>query len=239
MHLVPGPPRVSSLASVRIDMPDRSKLKERPKSSDQSGNLTSAVVERDAIRNVIAEWALARDTGQWEKLRSLYAPGATMQTTWFEGSADEFIERSAKGFGRSAKAQHLVGASVIDLCGARAIAETRIVLLLRAALGQIHVDVTCYGRFVDLFENHTSKWRICKRVPIYEKDRMDPVNPAEQLEIDDEVLSQFSEGYRHLAYVQSRAGANVTKGLIEPGSVEEKDLYREGAEWLAQGRSKS
>jgi hypothetical protein len=217
----------------------RSKLKERPKSSDQSGNPTSAVVERDAIRNAIAEWALARDTGQWEKLRSLYAPGATMQTTWFEGGADEFIERSAKGFGRSAKAQHLVGASVIDLCDTRAIAETRIVLLLRAALGRAQVDVTCYGRFFDFFETHGSNWRICKRVPIYEKDRIDPVNPLEQLDIDREVLSQFAEGYRHLAYVQSRAGANVTQGLIEPGSVEEKDLYREGVEWLAQGRSKS
>jgi hypothetical protein len=220
-------------------MPDRSKLKEPAKSSDKSANLTPAVVERDAIRNVIAEWALARDTGQWEKLRALYAPGATMQTTWFEGSADEFIERSAKGFGRSARAQHLVGASVIDLCGSRAIAETRIVLLLRAALGQIQVDVTCYGRFVDFFESHRSTWRICKRVPVYEKDRIDSVNPLEQLDIDREMLSQFAEGYRHLAHVQSCAGANVTKGLIEPGSVEEKDLYRESAEWLAQGRSKS
>jgi hypothetical protein len=115
-------------------MPDPRKLKAQPKLLDERTNPTSAVVERDAIRNAIAEWALARDTGQWEQLRSLYAPGATMQTTWFEGSADEFIERSAKGFGKSAKAQHLVGASVIDLCGARAIAETRIVLLLRAAL---------------------------------------------------------------------------------------------------------
>ena len=102
---------------------------------------------------MIAEWALARDTGQWEKLRSLYAPDATMQTTWFEGSADEFIERSAKGFGRSARAQHLVGASVIDLCGTRAIAESRIVLLLRAALRRAQVDVTCYGRFFDFLEN--------------------------------------------------------------------------------------
>jgi hypothetical protein len=220
-------------------MPDRSKLKERPKSTDQPANPTCAVVERDAIRNAIAEWALARDTGQWERLRSLYAPGASMQTTWFKGSAGEFIERSAKGFGRSAIAQHLVGASVIDLCGARAIAETRIVLLLRAALGQTQVDVTCYGRFVDFFESRRSKWRIWKRVPVYEKDRIDPVNPADQLDIDREALSQFAEGYRHLAYVQSRAGANVTKDLIEPGSVEENDLYREGAEWLAQGRSKS
>ena len=220
-------------------MPDRSKLEERPRSTGLPVNPTSTVVERDAIRNAIAEWALARDTGQWEKLRSLYAPGASMQTTWFEGSAEEFIERSEKGFGRTARAQHLVGASVIDLCGARAIADTRIVLLLRAAVGQIQVDVTCYGRFVDFFENHASKWRIWKRVPIYEKDRIDPVNPAEQLDINREVLSQFAEGYRHLAYVQSRAGAHVTKGLIEPGSVEERNLYREGAEWLAQKRSKS
>jgi SnoaL-like domain len=219
-------------------MPDR-RLKRRPKSSDQLADATPGVVERDAIRNLIAEWASARDTGQWQKLRSLYAPHATMQTTWFEGSADEFIERSAKGFGRSAKAQHLVGASVIDLRDSRAIAETRITLLLRAALGQTQVDVTCYGRFYDFLKSNGSKWRICKRVPIYDKDRVDPVNPADQLDIDHEVLSRFAEGYRHLAYVQSRAGANVTEGLIEPGSVEEQHLYREGADWLAQGRSKS
>ena len=162
-----------------------------------------------------------------------------MQTTWFEGSAEEFIQRSAKGFGRSAKAQHMMGASVIDLCGARAVAETRIVLLLRAALGPIQVDVTCHGRFVDFFEGHRSKWLICKRVPVYEKDRIDPVNPLEQLDIDREALSQFAEGYRHVAYVQSRAGANVTKGLIEPGSVEERNLHREGADWLAQGRNRT
>ena len=219
-------------------MPGQSKRKERPKPSNQPARANSAVFEQDAIRTVIAEWALARDTGQWERLRSLYAPGATMQTTWFEGSAEEFIEQSAKGFGRSAKAQHLVGASVIDLCSARAIAETRIVLLLRAPLGQIQVDVTCYGRFVDFFERHGSKWRIWKRVPVYEKDRIDPVNPGDRIDVDREALSQFPEGYRHLGYVQSRAGANVIKGLIAPGSIEEKDLYRQGAEWLAQGSSK-
>jgi hypothetical protein len=220
-------------------MPDRSKLKGRPKPSGQLADPTSAVVERDAIRTLMAEWASARDAGRWEKLRSLYAPDATMQTTWFEGSADEFIEQSAKGFGRSAKAQHLVGASVIDLLDTRAIAETRITLLLRASLGRAQVDVTCYGRFFDFLESNGLKWRICKRVPIYDKDRVDPVNPADQLDIDHDVLARFAEGYRHLAYVQSRAGASVTRGLIEPGSVEEQHLYREGAEWLAQGRSKS
>ena len=217
-----------------MDMPKRADIKGAPRVSHQRNTVSSTAIEREEIRRVIAEWALCRDTGRWEKLRSLYAPGATMQTTWFDGSAEEFVDRSAKGFGRTAKAQHFVGASVIDLGEARAIAETRIVLLLRTAVGPTQVDVTCHGRFFDFFENYREKWCIYKRVPIYEKDRIDLVDPLERLNIDYERLSQFAEGYRHVAYVQSLAGANVTKGLIEPGSVEEQNLYREGAKWLAR-----
>jgi hypothetical protein len=215
-------------------MASPSKPARRSKSPGSGSSRTSTAETRDAIRRVIDEWALCRDTGRWEKLRSLYAPGATMQTTWFDGSADEFVERSAKGFGRSARAQHLVGTSVIDVRGTRAIAESRITLLLRTGLGPAQVDVTCYGRFFDFFEGRGSNWLICKRIPVYDKDRIDAVNPDEHLEIDREALSRFAEGYRHVAYVQTLAGADLTKGLIEPGSVEEQELYRQGAAWLAQ-----
>jgi hypothetical protein len=56
-------------------------------------------IDREEIRSVIAEWALFRDTGRFDKLRALFAPGATIQTTWFEGSADEFVDfrRSRQG----------------------------------------------------------------------------------------------------------------------------------------------
>src|SRR6476659_4257709 len=160
-----------------MDRPQQNEMKRRPRVSHQRSKTSAAIIDREEIRGVIAEWALCRDTGRWDKLRSLYAPGATMQTTWFDGSAEEFVDRSAKGFGRTARAQHLVGASVIDLCEARAIAETRIVLLLRTAVGPTQVDVTCHGRFFDFFERYREKWCICKRLPIYEKDRIDPVNP--------------------------------------------------------------
>ena len=40
------------------------------------------------------------------------------------------------------------------------------------------------------------------RQPIYEKDRMDPVDPAARLELDPALLARFPEGYRHLAYLQ-------------------------------------
>jgi hypothetical protein len=214
-------------------------MKGRPRVSHQRSKISAAIIDREEIRRVIAEWALCRDTGRWEKLLSLYAPGATMQTTWFDGSAEEFVDRSAKGFGKTARGQHLIGASVIDLGEARAIAETRIVLLLRTTVGLTQVDVTCHGRFFDFFEKQNAKWRICKRLPIYEKDRIDPVDPLERVDLDHQRLSRFAEGYRHVAYVQSLAGADVTRGLIEPGSVEEQNLYREGAKWLARKRRKS
>ena len=194
-----------------MDMPKRADIKGAPRVSHQRNAVSSDVIEREEIRRVIAEWALCRDTGRWEKLRSLYAPGATMQTTWFDGGAEEFVDRSTKGFGRTAKAQHFVGASVIDLGEVRAIAETRIVLLLRTTVGPTQVDVTCHGRFFDFFEKHGAKWCICKRLPIYEKDRIDPVDPLQRLDIDHQRLSRFAEGYRHVAYVQSLAGRTLRK----------------------------
>jgi hypothetical protein len=222
-----------------MDRPKQNQIKGRPKVSPRRTNVSTTVMEREEIRRVIAEWALCRDTGRWEKLRSLYAPGATMQTTWFDGSAAEFVDRSAKGFGKTARAQHFIGASVIDLGNSRAIAETRIVLLLRTLVGSTRVDITCHGRFFDFFEKHRAKWCICKRPPIYEKDRIDQVDPLERLDIDHQRLSRFAEGYRHVAYVQSLAGADVTEGLIEPGSVEEQNLYSEGAKWLAREKGEN
>jgi hypothetical protein len=194
----------------------------------------AAAVDRDEIRGVTAQWALCRDTGRWETLRSLYAPGATMQTTWFEGSADEFVDRSMAAFNKGTKAQHFIGTSTVELRGKHAIAETRIVLLLRAPVGGVPADVTCYGRFYDFFAR-TPEWRIHRRIPIYEKDRIDAVDPSKTLNLDQKALARFAEGYRHLAYVQSLGGAKLTPGLIVPGSAEEQNLCGEGAAWLAQG----
>jgi len=44
------------------------------------------------------------------------------------------------------------------------------------------------------------------RQPIYEKDRLDPLDPSAKLALDAELLARFPEGYRHLAY-RRRASA--------------------------------
>ena len=50
-------------------------------------------IDRAAIAQAVQDWALARDTGRWDQLRSAYTVDGAMHTTWFVSSADEFVRR--------------------------------------------------------------------------------------------------------------------------------------------------
>ena len=76
-------------------------------------------------------------------------------------------------------------------------------------------------------------WRIVLRQPIYEKDRLDPIDPAVKLQLDPALLAQFPEGYRHLGYLQSKNGFTVKQGLPGLRGPEVEKVYAEGKAWLA------
>jgi hypothetical protein len=192
------------------------------------------LIDRAAITEAVNNWGLWRDTGRWDRLRALYMPDAIMHTTWFVGPAAEFIDRSIEAAKRAGpRGQHFVGACAIELNGDKAIAETRMMLLLRAPLHAVEVDVTCYCRAYDRFVRHEGAWRIQTRENIYEKDRLDPVDPSASVKLDAAQLARLPHGYRHLAYVQARGGANVTPDLPVPGSEALARLYAQGARWLS------
>ena len=77
------------------------------------------------------------------------------------------------------------------------------------------------------------RWAIVRRQPIYEKDRMDPVDPAASLALDPDRLARFPEGYRHLAYLQSKIGFPVKNNLPGLRGPVVQKLYEEGRAWLA------
>ena len=83
----------------------------------------------------------------------------------------------------------------------------------RGPVDGVLVDVVCTGRFYDFFEQRDGRWAIVRRQPIYEKDRMDPVDPGARLALDPELLSRFPEGYRHLAYLQTKLGFTIKREL--------------------------
>jgi hypothetical protein len=106
--------------------------------------------------------------------------------------------------------------------------------------GEVHgvlVDVACTGRFYDFFAKRDGRWGIVLRQPVYEKDRMDPVQPGETVTLeqvlDRTVLSRFPAGYRYLAYLQVQAGYPVKDDMPGLAGPAVEALYARGAAWLA------
>ena len=189
-------------------------------------------IEREAIRELVENWVMWRDAGDWERFATVWHDDGWMTATWFQGPARDFIDVSRHGFEHGVSILHFLGGFTCDLKGSRAIAQTKMTINQRATVDDVVVDVVCTGRFYDFIERRDDRWGIVRRQPIYEKDRMDPVDPAARLTLDRERLAQFPEGYRHLGYLQSKNGFTVKIGLPGLRGDAVETLYREGREWL-------
>jgi hypothetical protein len=194
-----------------------------------------ACADTQAIAELIQNWAIWRDAGDWERFATVWHEDGYMMATWFQGSAQEFIRVSREGFERGVNILHFLGGVSVDVAGDRAIAQTKMTISQRGAAHGELCDVVCTGRFYDFLERRDARWGIVLRQPIYEKDRLDPVNPAARLELDAERLARFPEGYRHLGYIQTELGFEVKRDMPGLRGIEVEDLYRRGARWLEGG----
>jgi hypothetical protein len=195
------------------------------------------LLDRLAIRDLVENWAVWRDAGDWERFATVWHEEGWMSATWFQGPARDFMRVSQEGFARGVRILHFLGGTSIDLSGERAIAQTKMTISQRAQVHDVLCDVVCTGRFYDFLEKREGRWGIVRRQPIYEKDRIDPVDPAATLRLDSQALAALPEGYRHLAYMQELIGYKVKRdmpGLVGP---EVEKLYGEGRDWLA-GKAK-
>jgi len=175
--------------------------------------LDAALAERLRIRDLMENWAIWRDTGDWARLRSCWHAEGRMVATWFEGPADEFIALCRRGFERGVLSQHVLGATAVRVEGNRAVADTRMTIHQRAPVHGVECDAACLGRFHDFLEKRDGRWGIVLRQPVYEKDWLIPVDPAARLELKPDLLARFPAGYRHLGYLQTEEGRQVRTDL--------------------------
>lgn len=189
--------------------------------------------DRLEVRAVIENWVVWRDAGDWERFRTVWHDDGYMMATWCQASADDFVKASAEGMKKGSSILHFLGGHSADISGDRAISQTKMTISQRAPVDGVVCDVVCTGRFYDFLEKRDGRWGMVLRQPIYEKDRMDPVDPAAKLELDPELLSRFPEGYRHLAYLQSGLGFDVKTDMPGLFGPEVEALYARGAAWLA------
>jgi len=196
--------------------------------------MTMESEDRQAIRDVIEGWAIWRDSGDWDNLRTCWHDGAIMNATWFQGDSEQFIANAAKAFAKGGPGSvHFLGGTAIALRGSRAIAQTKMMISSRDDVDGAACDIVCTGRFYDFFEKRGGRWAIVERQPIYEKDRLDPLDPAKMPRFDPEVYDSIPEGYRHLGYIQVKRGLPVKRNMPGLRGPEVEALYARGKAWLA------
>ncbi len=193
--------------------------------------------ERLAVIEVVNNWALWRDAGDWERFATVWHSDGWMSATWFQGPAADFIAVSRAGFEKGVSILHFLGGSSVDLCGDRAVAQTKMTISQRGQIDGHTVDVLCTGRFYDFFARRDGRWGIVRRQPIYEKDRMDLISPGSSLVLDQTELMRFPEGYRHLAYLQTKLGFTMKMDMPQLKGPEVQRLYAQGRAWLAGAAS--
>jgi len=195
--------------------------------------MNGLILDKLAIREIVENWVLYRDAGDWERFATVWHADGWMTATWFQGPAKDFIEASRKLFDEGGNILHTLGGWTCDIASKRAISQVKMTINQRAALDSVLVDVVCWGRFYDFFEKRDGRWGIVRRQPIYEKDRLDLVDPSATLKLDREILQRFPEGYRHLAYLQYKNGFQVKTDLPGLRGAEISQVDADGRRWLA------
>jgi SnoaL-like protein len=195
--------------------------------------MSAPTIDRMLIRELIEDWAVWRDAGDWTRFRTCWHDDGIMMATWFQGPADDFIRVTKEGWARGVSILHFLGGSAIEVNGDRAVAQTKMTISQRGSVEGVVCDVVCTGRFYDFVERRDGHWGIVLRQPIYEKDRIDPVDPAATLTLDNERLATLPAGYRHLAYIQLGIGYQVKLDMPQLTGPEVDELYRRGERWLS------
>ena len=158
-----------------------------------------------------------------------------MNATWFQGNYKDFIRVTQEGWAKGVSILHFLGGMSIELKGNRAFVQTKMTISQRGPVNGVVCDVVCTGRFCDFLEKRDGKWGFVLRQPIYEKDRVDPVDPAASVSFDKDKLAKMPAGYRHLAYIQLGIGYDVKMDMPMLTGREVEALYAAGAGWLDGG----
>ena len=121
--------------------------------------------------------------------------------SWFSGPFREFVDRCTQSFNAGQRSKHHILPSLVRVTGERALAETNVVILVRQKIGDVLADMTSYARFLDRLEKTSGRWAIVERAAIYERDRLDAVEPSEAFDrlFAATDLSIYPEPYRYMA----------------------------------------
>src|SRR5882762_8145067 len=106
--------------------PARSRTTTNAPAQELSG-LTN-LEDRQSIADLMTGW-IHRDLAEWDQLRELFHPDGTIEISWFEGLASDFVEGSMRMGQSDVRTKHFISAPLVTFKGNKAIAETNAVVI--------------------------------------------------------------------------------------------------------------
>lgn len=112
---------------------------------------THQLQDRQDLNDLMNGW-MHRDLGEWEQLRNLFHPDGTIEITWFEGLASDFVEGSMRMGASDLRTKHMIGSPVVTFNdrGDKAILETNAMIIAENI--KLNIGCECHNRFYDLAE---------------------------------------------------------------------------------------
>jgi SnoaL-like domain len=194
------------------------------------------IADKWACAEVIQAWGVYRDQGKWKELRGTFAADGHISVSWFRGPFEQFVERCRASFGAGHSwSRHHLFAPMVRIAGDRAVAETSVIIRVRQPFSGIQVDLTSCSRFLDRLLRHDGRWLIAERAAIYERDRLDPVEPSAAFEdlFKGADTAHYPEQYRYMAFRLAHAeGRTLAPVIYRDGGPETADLYARFSGWL-------
>jgi len=199
----------------------------------------AGVLDRYAVSEVLMRERLAREIGDFDEEDACFLPDATVEVSWFKGSAADFVDagRKAAAAGRRAAVYFdSMSPAVVKVNGDRAIADASCAVHSFLPLGGVEAAMTSYTRLLYRVRRVDGEWRIAALRGIYIRDELQACNPVQIPEIDEQKLNGFRPSYRHLSYIleaQGRPLRDDLPGVDRPETV--AALRAADRDWLAGG----
>ena len=190
--------------------------------------------DKTACAELVQAWGFARDQGRWDDLLAIFHAGGEIAVSWFRGPYSEFVAHCQRNFGSGSEAKHVLWPARITLTGGRALAETNVAILVRQTIEGVATDLTSYGRFLDRIERRGGDWRMVERATVYEKDRLDPVEPSAAFAalMAKADAAKYPVPYRYMAHRVHAAGRALAEPVHYDRRPETEALKARYAQWL-------
>ncbi|MBV6820047.1 nuclear transport factor 2 family protein [Rahnella sp. PD12R] len=186
--------------------------------------------DRQQLNDLMNGW-MFRDLGNWEGLRNLFHPDGTIEITWFEGLASDFVDGSMRMGASDLRTKHLIAqpAVTFNTRGNKAILETNAMIMGENV--KLNLGCECHNRFYDLAEKRDGVWKLFHRQSVYDMGTFTfPLGPVE---IDQSVVTKYPREYAALAYLLEKSGFPLNRIFATRGSELEQKMKASAKAWLA------